>query len=93
MRYGGGDYMNTHRFARELPRLIPRPGEPSCSPALQPSPLEFLPRYSSNMPFELRVKSLDPDYVVPLSFKDWRAGVDPLLERAMTLTTPDPVRQ
>ncbi|MEO9056248.1 MAG: hypothetical protein ABI356_15280 [Steroidobacteraceae bacterium] len=45
------------------------------------------------MPFELRVKSLDPDYVVPLSFKDWRAGVDPLLERAMTLTTPDPVRQ
>jgi hypothetical protein len=35
--------------------------------------------------FELRVKSLDPDEVVPLSFKDWRAGVDPVLDRAMVL--------
>jgi hypothetical protein len=35
--------------------------------------------------FEFRVKSLDPDEQVPLSFKDWRAGVDPVLDRAMTL--------
>jgi hypothetical protein len=38
--------------------------------------------------FELRVKSLDPDEVVPLSFKDWRAGVDPVLDRAMTIAAP-----
>ena len=38
--------------------------------------------------FELRVKSLDPDEAVPLSFKDWRAGVDPVLDRAMTLAAP-----
>jgi hypothetical protein len=38
--------------------------------------------------FELRVKSLDPDEFVPLSFKDWRAGVDDVLARAMTLATP-----
>jgi hypothetical protein len=36
--------------------------------------------------FEFRVESLDPDELVPLSFKDWRAGVDPVLDRAMTLT-------
>ncbi len=40
--------------------------------------------------FEFRVKSLDPDEVVPLSFKDWRAGVDPVLNRAMALATPTP---
>jgi hypothetical protein len=42
--------------------------------------------------FELRVKSLDPDQVVPLSFKDWRAGVDPVLDRAMTLAAPGVLR-
>ncbi|HEY2465411.1 MAG TPA: hypothetical protein VGI32_15235 [Steroidobacteraceae bacterium] len=35
--------------------------------------------------FELRVKSLDPDVSVTLSFKDWQAGVDPVLDRAMIL--------
>jgi hypothetical protein len=43
--------------------------------------------------FELRVKSLDPDEIVPLSFRDWRAGVDPVLDRAMALAAPGPVRQ
>lgn len=38
--------------------------------------------------FELRVKSLDPDELVPLRFKDWRAGVDPVLDRAMRLAAP-----
>ncbi len=38
--------------------------------------------------FELRVKSLDPDELVPLSFKDWRAGLDPVLDRAVTLAAP-----
>jgi hypothetical protein len=38
--------------------------------------------------FELRVKSLDPDEVVPSSFKEWRAGVDPVLDRAMTVARP-----
>jgi hypothetical protein len=36
--------------------------------------------------FQFQVKSLDPDEVIPLSFKDWLAGVDPVLDRAMTLT-------
>jgi hypothetical protein len=40
--------------------------------------------------FEFRVESLDPDEVVPTSFKDWRAGVDPVLDRAMTLAAPAP---
>jgi len=35
--------------------------------------------------FQFRVKSLDPDEVIPLSFKHWRAGVDPVLDRAITL--------
>jgi len=35
--------------------------------------------------FQFRVKSLEPDEVIPLSFKDWRAGVDPVLDRAVTL--------
>jgi hypothetical protein len=40
--------------------------------------------------FQLRVKSLDPDDIVPLSFKDWRAGVDPVLERALSLAAALP---
>jgi hypothetical protein len=35
--------------------------------------------------FQFRVKSLDPDEVITLSFKDWRAGVDPVLDRAIAL--------
>jgi hypothetical protein len=35
--------------------------------------------------FQFRVKSLDPDEVIPLSFKDWRAGADPALDRAIAL--------
>jgi hypothetical protein len=35
--------------------------------------------------FPLRVESLDPDEVISLSFKDWRAGVDPVLDRAIAL--------
>jgi hypothetical protein len=35
--------------------------------------------------FQFRVKSLDPDEVIPLSFRDWRAGVDPVLDRAISL--------
>jgi hypothetical protein len=35
--------------------------------------------------FQFRVKSLDPDEAIPLSFKDWRAGVDPVLDRAISL--------
>jgi len=38
--------------------------------------------------FQFRVKSLDPDEVIPLSFKNWRAGVDPVLDRAVTLAMP-----
>jgi hypothetical protein len=37
--------------------------------------------------FQFRVKSLDPDEVIPLSFKDWRAGVDPVLDHAIALAT------
>jgi len=37
--------------------------------------------------FEFRVKSLDPDEVVPWSFKDWQEGVDPVLNRAITLAS------
>jgi hypothetical protein len=148
LRYdGGGDYMNTHRFASELPTLIPPAGRvilltgPATFSAgistavfvkhagaervlIVGEPvgdrLQFyseggqacLPNYSLcvayqtgkhdyqhpcsdwaacfwlNYFFELRVKSLDPDYVVPLSFKDWRAGVDPVLDRARSLAAP-----
>jgi hypothetical protein len=35
--------------------------------------------------FQFRVKSLGPDEVIPLSFKDWWSGVDPVLDRAKTL--------
>jgi hypothetical protein len=41
-----------------------------------------------NYAFQFRVKSLDPDEVIPLTFKDWRAGVDPVLDRAMALAAP-----
>jgi hypothetical protein len=34
--------------------------------------------------FQFRVRTLEPDEVIPWSFKDWRAGVDPVLDRAMT---------
>src|SRR5277367_3081320 len=37
--------------------------------------------------FEFRVKSLDPDEVIALSFKEWQAGVDPVLDRAMVLAS------
>jgi hypothetical protein len=36
--------------------------------------------------FPLQVESLDPDEAIPLTFKDWRAGVDPVLDRAITLS-------
>ncbi len=148
LRYdGGGDYMNTYRFARELPKLVlpggrvmvltgPATfsagistavfvkhaggervvivGEPvgdrlqfyseggqACLPH---DPLcvvyqtgkhdyqhpcdDWRACFWLNSFFELRVKSLDPDVVVPLSFKDWRAGVDPVLDRAMSLALP-----
>jgi hypothetical protein len=153
LRYDdGGDYTNTYRFARELPKLIPPTGRvimltgPATFSAgistaafvkhaareravIVGEPvgdrLQFyseggqacLPNYGLcvvyqtgkhdyqhacddwrvcfwlNYFFELRVKSLDPDEVVPLSFKDWRAGVDPALDRAMTLATLGAVRQ
>jgi hypothetical protein len=35
--------------------------------------------------FDFRVKSLDPDVNVALNFKDWRDGVDPVLDRAVAL--------
>lgn len=147
LRYdGGGDYMNTHRFARELPRLVPpagrvimltgpatfsagistavfvkhagqervvivgepvgdrlqfySEGEQACLPhqplcvAYQTGKHDYQHPCDDwtvcfwlNYFFELRVKSLDPDEVVPLRFKDWRAGVDPVLDRAMTWAT------
>jgi hypothetical protein len=43
--------------------------------------------------FELRVQSLDPDELVPLSFNDWRGGVDPVLDRAMSLAKPGAFRR
>jgi hypothetical protein len=33
--------------------------------------------------FNFQVRSLDPDEVIPLSFRDWRSGVDPVLDRAV----------
>jgi hypothetical protein len=35
--------------------------------------------------FSFQVKSLDPDEVIPLSFRDWRLGVDLVLARAIAL--------
>lgn len=151
LRYDdGGDYTNTYRFARELPKLIPSAGRVimltgpatfsagiSTAAFVKHAALEraliigepvgdrlqfyseggqaCLPNHSLcvvyqtgkhdyqhacddwtvcfwlNHFFELRVKSLDPDEVVPLSFKDWRAGVDPVLDRAVTLAAPSAV--
>jgi hypothetical protein len=148
LRYdGGGDYLNTYGFARELTRLVPSMGRvivltgaATFSAAISTvaaarhagqervvivgesvgDRLQFyseggracLPNYPLcvayqtgkhdyqhacndwtdcfwlNYLFEFRVRSLDPDEVVPLSFKDWRAGVDPVLDRAMTLARP-----
>ena len=36
--------------------------------------------------FAMRVNSLNPDEAIPWSFKEWRTGVDPVLERAKALT-------
>jgi hypothetical protein len=41
-----------------------------------------------NYLFQFRVNSLDPDEVIQLRFKDWRAGVDPVLNRAIFLAAP-----
>jgi hypothetical protein len=148
LRYdGGGDYMNTYGFARELPKRIPQSGKiivltgPATFSAgistaaavrhvdqkrvlilgepvgdrlqfFSEGGLACLPNYPLcvayetgkhdyqhactdwdvcfwlNYVFQFRVKSLDPDEVIPLSFKDWQAGVDPVLDRAITLATP-----
>jgi len=145
LRYDdGGDYVNTYRFARHLPRLIPPAGRifvltgPATFSAgisttafvkhagkgrvvilgeLVGDRLQFfseggracLPNdplcvafetgkhdyqhactdwdvcFWLNYLFQFQVDSLDPDEVIPLSFKDWRAGVDPVLERAIAL--------
>jgi hypothetical protein len=145
LRYdGGGDYMNTERFAHELPKLIPEAGrvilltgpatfsagistavlvkhaggdraviigEPvgdrlqfyseggqACLPhhplcvAYQTGKHDYQHPCTDwtvcfwlNYFFDLRVKSLRPDELIPLSFKDWRAGVDPVLDGAMRL--------
>jgi len=147
LRYdGGGDFVNTYRFARELPKLIASTGQiimltgpgtfsAGISTAAfvkhagqervlilgQPvgDRLQFyseggracLPNHPLcvayetgkhdyqhactdwdvcfwlNYFFKFRVKSLDPDDLIPLSFKDWRAGVDPVLDRAKTLAS------
>jgi hypothetical protein len=31
----------------------------------------------------------NPDEVIPLSFKKWRAGIDPVIERALALKRTD----
>ena len=146
LRYdGGGDFVNTYAFARDLPNLIPAEGkiivltgaatfsagistaafvkhagrdrvvvagEPvgdrlqffseggvACLPN---SPLcvayetgkhdyqhactDWDVCFWLNYFFPLQVKSLEPDEVIPLSFKDWREGADRVLDRAMTLS-------
>jgi hypothetical protein len=40
-----------------------------------------------NYLFPVRVESLDPDETIPLTFSEWRAGRDPVMERAMELAT------
>jgi hypothetical protein len=146
LRYdGGGDYLNTYGFARDLPKMVSPPGriivltgpatfsagistvasvkhagqervvivgEPvgdrlqffseggrACLPNsrlcvayetgkhdYQHACTDWNVCFWLNYFFDFRVKSLDPDEVVPWSFKDWRAGVDPVLDRAITLT-------
>ena len=143
LRYdGGGDFVNTYRFARNLPNLIPADGKiivltgaatfsagistvafvkragqdrivivgDPVGDRLQffsEGGLACLPNYPLcvayetgkhdyqhpctdwdvcfwlNYFFQLQVKSLEPDEVVSLSFRDWRAGVDPVLDRAI----------
>jgi hypothetical protein len=145
LRYDdGGDYLNTYRFARDLPRLIPPAGrifvltgpatfsagisttavvkhagqgrvvilgEPvgdrlqffseggrACLPntplcvAYQTGKHDYQHACTDwdvcfwlNYLFQFQVNSLDPDEVIQLSFKDWRAGVDPVLNRAIAL--------
>ena len=145
LRYdGGGDYLNTYGFARDLPKLIPAGGRIivltgpatfsagiSTAAAVKHAAqgravivgepvgdrLQFyseggsacLPNSSLcvayetgkhdyqhactdwdvcfwlNYFFTFQVKSLDPDEVIPLRFRDWRSGVDPVLDRAVTL--------
>jgi hypothetical protein len=147
LRYDdGGDYVNTFRFAHDLPNLVPATGKiivltgaVTFSAGISTAAfvkhagqgrvvilgeavgdrLQFfseggeacLPNYPLcvayqtgkhdyqhactdwrvcfwlNYFFPLRVNSLDPDEVIPLSFKDWRAGVDPVLNRAIILAT------
>jgi hypothetical protein len=147
LRYDdGGDYVNTFRFAHDLPDLVPPTGKiivltgpVTFSAGISTAAfvkhagegrvvilgeavgdrLQFfseggeacLPNYPLcvayqtgkhdyqhactdwrvcfwlNYFFPLRVTSLDPDEVIPLSFKDWRAGVDPVLDRAILLAT------
>jgi hypothetical protein len=147
LRYDdGGDFVNTYRFARELPTLIPPAGkiimltgpatfsagistaafvkhagrervvivgEPvgdrlqffseggwTCLPndplcvAYETGKHDYQHACNDwdvcfwlNYFFQFRVKSLDPDEAIPLSFKDWRAGVDPVLDRAIALAT------
>ncbi len=42
--------------------------------------------------FSFRVKSLEPDEVIPSSFRDWRSGADPVLDRAIILAMARNVR-
>jgi hypothetical protein len=145
LRYdGGGDYVNTYGFARDLPKLISAAGKiivltgPATFSAgittaafvkragqqrvvivgepvgdrlqfLSEGGSACLPNYPLcvayqtgkhdyqhactdwqvcfwlNYLFPVRVESLDPDELIPLSFKDWQAGVDPALDRAIAL--------
>jgi hypothetical protein len=149
LRYdGGGDYLNTSRFARELPELISPTGRiilltgPATFSAgistavlvkqaggervaivgeavgdrlqfyseggracLPNSPLcvayqtgkhdyqhvcrDLADCFWLNYFFPLQVKTLDPDQIVSWSFKDWRAGIDPVLDRALSLVPRD----
>lgn len=148
LRYdGGGDYMNTYGFARDLPKLVSPagriivltgpatfsagistaafvkhagqgrvvivgeavgdrlqffseggraclPNHPLCvayetgKHDYQHACTDWDVCFWLNYFFQFRVKSLDPDEVIPLSFKDWRAGVDPVLDRAIALASP-----
>lgn len=145
LRYNdGGDYLNTYRFARDLPELVSPVGrifvltgpvtfsagistaafvkhagqqhvtilgEPvgdrlqffseggsACLPHnslcvayetgkhdYQHACTDWDVCFWLNYFFQFRVNSLDPDEMIPLSFKDWRAGVDPVLNRAVSL--------
>ena len=43
--------------------------------------------YWLNWFYPVRVKSLDPDERIGMSFAEWRAGQDPVFERAVRLAT------